>query len=312
MKLTQYKEDHSTCRVLITGLSKSGKSTLAATLARKYRLIWLDVENAAEALLKLPLAYQENIDLIKIPDSASFPVAAQTIQRLFKEKKASICFKHGVINCPACVKSGGIMQQVDLTNLDPARDIVVLDTLTQVGASFLAHILKSQPIDYKPVLDDWGGLRKNSEFLGSNIQSVDFNLVCTALTVEAELEDGKVKMVPAFGSKGMSANIAAKFSTVIYCEVKNKKHYAYSGSTASNLFLTGSRSDYEIEKQVGELDLCPMMEQIIAKSGKSAVETQEAVSVAAPTVSNSIQSNVTQGAKTTLLSLKERMAVAKK
>ncbi len=270
MNLLDYEEKYATQRVLIVGLSKSGKSTLAATLARKYRLIWIDTENAAETLTKLPQDWKKNIEYIRIPDSSAFPIAAQTIQRLFKEKKAAICYDHGTINCPVCKKAGKTLQEVDLTNLDPTKDVVVLDSLTQVGMSFLAHILRMEAIDYKPVLDDWGGLRKNTEFLSSNIQAVNFNLVCTALTVESELEDGRIILVPQFGSKGSSASIAAKFSTVIFCEGKNKKHKAYSSSTASNLFLSGARAGYEIEKQTGDPDLVPMFDQLVARVSQEA------------------------------------------
>lgn len=259
MELSEYTPI-VTQRVLIMGLSGSGKSTLAASLAKKYRLHWLDIENASELLVKLPADVKKNINLIKIPDSASFPIAAQTIQKLFKDKKANICRNHGVIDCPNCKKDGSSFDLLDFNTLDPRKDVVVLDTLTQVGASFLAHLMKARPADAKPERDDWGGLRKNCEFLASNIQAAQFNLVCTAQTVEAEMEDKRLKLVPAFGSRDMSASVGAKFSAVIYCDVKNKKHVAFSASTASNTFLSKSRAGFEIENQLGELDLCPLFD----------------------------------------------------
>lgn len=283
MKLTDYEDNHSTLRVLITGLTGAGKTTLAATLARKYRLVWIDVENALETLSKLPQEWKANIDVYKIPDSAAFPIAAQTVQRLFKELVADICFEHGVINCPACRKSGALMQHLDLANLDPKRDIVVLDSLTQVGASFLAHLMKAAPIDAKPERDDWGGLRKNTEYLGSSIQRLPFNLVATALCIESELDDGSVRLVPAFGSKAMSSGIGAKFSTVVYCETKNKMHKAYSSSTASNMFISKSRTGYQIEK-LAQPDLVPMFEEflegtITAQPQQSITEVVQAASI---------------------------------
>ena len=56
-----------------------------------------------------------------------------------------------------------------------------------------------------------------------------------------------MKLVPAFGSAGMSASFASAFDHVIYTEIKNGKHRAYSKSTASPKFLTRSRSDFAIE-----------------------------------------------------------------
>jgi len=320
MKLTEYEEHHAVQRVLITGLSKSGKSTLAATLSKRYRLIWIDTENAIEALQKLPPEQKANIELIKIPDSASFPMAAQTLQRLFKEKKADICFTHGAINCFICKKSGGIIQHVDLTNLDPSRDVVVLDSLTQVGKSLFAHLMKTRTaamtsedsIEYKPVLDDWGALRKNTEYLESNMQAAPFNLVCITLAIETELEDGKVLLVPQFGSRGSSAAVASKFSTVIFCKVESKKHKAYSSSTASNVFLSGSRSDYQIEKQVDSMDLCPLFDKLVARSSKEVKELiiNKSNEVESRPIPLTIETK-TQETKSSLLNLKSRITLKK-
>lgn len=263
MNLTEYEEKHATLRVLITGLTGSGKTTLAATLAAKYRLIWIDTENSLESLAKLPPEYKENIQIIKLPDSGAFPVAAQTIQTLFKSLKASICWEHGVINCAMCTKASAAMQHVDLTTLDNKRDIVVLDSLTQVGASFLAHIMKSRDVMETPERGDWGGLRRNTEYLGSSIQRLPFNFVATALCTEVELEDKTTKLVPTFGSKDMGANIGAKFSAIVFCKVENRKHKAYSSSTASNMFLSKSRTDYKIEG-LQEPSLIPMFDEYLS------------------------------------------------
>lgn len=258
MNLDKFLERQDPARVLIVGMSGTGKSTLAATLARKYRVIWINTENAAGVFKKLPAEWRANVNLINVPDSAAFPVAAQTVQKLFKDKKGNICEEHGIIDCPICKKEGAAFDNIDFTTLDNRRDVVVLDSLTQVGASFLAYVMRGQPIDAKPERDDWGGNRKHTEFLSSSIQAATWNMVCTATVIEAELEDGRKKLVPAFGSKDSSANIAAKFSTVIYCDVKNNKHVAFSSSTASNTVLTKSREGFRIED--GELDLCRLLE----------------------------------------------------
>lgn len=293
MKFSDYENKHATLRVLLTGLSGSGKTTLAATLARKYNLIWIDVENAVDTLAKLPQESKERITLIKIPDSASFPMAAQTVQKLFKEKKGNICDKHGTISCTICIKEGGTFQYVDLTALNPKTDIVVLDSLTQVGYSFMSHLTKAQPIDYKPMLDDWGGLRKNTEYLASNIQGAEFNLVVTALPDEVTLDDGRVKLVPQFGSKGMCQAIGAKFSSIIYCDVKNKKHLAFSDSTASNTILSKSRAGFRIEDQA-VLDLCPMFDSYL-----NSTEIPQALVQVAPIVQNSAAQNALSSLKNT-------------
>lgn len=247
MKLSDKLKDPYT-RVLIFGLPGSGKSTLAADLANTHHLIWITLDNDTDILRKLPAGAQENIELLDIPDSASFPVAAATLLALFKNKKADICWAHGVIACSVCKKSvPQNFTHVDFTALT-SKDIVVLDTVTQLGRSILAHSTKDKPVDYKPERDDWGALRKWTEFFASEFQAFRGNLICIAHAIEAEMEDERTKLVPDFGSKGMSASFAKSFSHVIYMEVVNKKHKAYSSSTASNKLLTKSRSDFEIEK----------------------------------------------------------------
>lgn len=262
MKVSDYEKKLATLRVLIMGLSGTGKSTLAATLSRIYNVIWIDTENSVDVLSNLPAEYKERIRLIKIPDTAAFPMASQTVQKLFKDKKGNICDKHGVIDCSACKKNNEPFELVDFNLLNPRTDIVVLDSLTQVGLSMMCHLLKTKPIDYKPERDDWGGLRKNTEYLAGNIQGAPINLVCTALPTEATLENGKTKLIPQFGSNPMCQIIGAKFSSVIYTDIVNKKHVAFSSSTHSNTILTKSRVGFKIEEQE-VLDLCPMFESYL-------------------------------------------------
>lgn len=261
--LTEYEDEFNTMRCLIFGMSKSGKTTLAASLAAKYHLIWIDVENALETLVKLPVELKQNIDVIKIPDSASNPCACNTIMNLFKFRKANICFNHGIINCGLCSKTGR-MQAVDLTNLDPKRDIVVIDGLTQIGNSVFAYVLRDKAFDFKPGYDEFGEAKRYTNYIASSIQAAPFNLIMTATPTEVTLEDNRTKLVPEFGSSTMSQSIMAKFSTVVYTDVVNRQHKAFSSSTASGSVVTGSRSGQAIEN-LSELSLIPIFEEFIAK-----------------------------------------------
>lgn len=235
-------------RVLVTGLPGSGKTTLVADLAAMYRLHWIDVEHGAETLLKLSPAAQANINLISLPDSASYPIAADTLAQLFRAGKANICHAHGKVSCAICTKAAPTaFDQLDFSLLD-SNDIVVIDSITQWSNSILAHIMKARPVDAKPERDDWGSLRKHTEFALSQMQAASFNLVCIAHAQEAAMEDGKTKLVPTFGSAAMSTEVAKAFGHVVYCDVRNRKHVAFSSSTALPNVLTKSRTDFEIEK----------------------------------------------------------------
>jgi len=249
MKLTSYKAS-ATKRVLITGISGSGKSTLAAELAEHgYNLIWLNLENAADGLLKLSTEAQDRVELINIPDSASYPIAAATLLVLFKNGKANICDAHGKDACPVCAKTpGAIITPIDFSKLTD-KDVVVLDSGTQLSYSIMSYVTKDAPVEAKMERDSWGQLRKYTEFFKSQFQGFRGNLIVICQCTEAELDDGGLKLVPSFGSAAMSASFASAFDCVLYTEIKNGKHRAFSKSTASPKVLTRSRGDFEIEKE---------------------------------------------------------------
>lgn len=274
-------------RVLLTGLSGAGKSTLAAALAAEFKLIWIDIENGKDVLCKLPQAYLDNIQYVQIPDSASYPIAAQTLMALFKNWKATICHQHGKDNCPLCKKAENytdISDVLDFTSLT-AETIVVLDGGTQLASSILSYVCKDKPVEYKPERDDWGGLRKYSEFFASQFQAFPGNFVMTCLAIEAEMEDNKTKLVPSFGSKDMSSKVAKAFSDVVYIEMKNKKHVAISSSTASNMVLSKSRTDFMIEL-LPEPSLIPLFKNTHISEDKKVEIVKTDISPAQKAASN--------------------------
>jgi len=239
----------ATTRVALMSLSGAGKSTLAAKLSTHYNLHWITLENDVDILLKLPKEDWHRVKVYNLPDSATFPVAADSLMKLFSNGKAKFCHAHGVDDCKVCRKeSPTAFSELNFRDLDPKADIVVIDSGSQLGHSILAHATKDHPVDYKPERDDWGALRKWTEFFSSQWQAARVNLVVLFHAVEVEMEDGRTKMVPSFGSKDMSSKIAKAFSHVVYLDIMNGIHKAYSASTYSNNVLTKSRTDFEIER----------------------------------------------------------------
>jgi hypothetical protein len=275
MKIDEIATSTAT-RLIVMGLSGAGKSTLVSQLAHHKKLHWFSLDNDIDILRKLPPAARSNIEAYVIPDTATFPVAADTMMKVFKYKKGEICNLHGVWNCGVCKKTGAPVTAVDLTNLNPAEDIVVIDTISQLSHSVLSHATKNQPVDYKPERDDWGALRKWTEFFYSEFQGAKFNLICIAHSIEAEMEDGKTKLVPSFGSKDMSTKIAGAFSHIVYCDVVNKRHAAISSSTGSMKVLTKSRTGFEIEK-LDEPSLLPIFDDTLVSGGSSGKGNEQVV-----------------------------------
>ena len=148
MKLTAAKQSKAK-RVLIYGESMTGKTTLAGTLAAKYKMLWFDLEKGYESLLKLPQQAQENIELLQIPDTKIFPIAIETVLKVFTGKEVFICEEHGKVACPICKKAGAPETRICLNELDE-NWIVVIDSLTQLSASTLNFLMKDKEDTAKP------------------------------------------------------------------------------------------------------------------------------------------------------------------
>jgi hypothetical protein len=262
MKLTD-KVPSATHRVLVYGGPKVGKTQLVSELAKQFKLIWFDLENGYQTLLKLMPDVQANIELICIPDSKVFPIAIETMLKVVTGKPMEICEEHGKVACPLCKKDSLPFASVCLATT-PLDTIVVIDSLTQLTNSAIAFITKAQPDDYKMDFSDWGNLKAIVEKFLSQIQVAGYNIVCISHEEEVEMEDGRKKIVPVCGSSKSSRNTAKYFDHVVYCDVRNKKHGVSSSTVASNNILTGSRTDIELEKSV-----VPSLLDIFQKSKKA-------------------------------------------
>jgi len=241
-------------RCLLFGPPKTGKTLLAAKLAEFYDLIWVDFENGYETLFQLPVSFQERIELIRIPDTRSYPMAIETALKMVKQP-CVICEMHGKVSCMICQREGDPVINTDLPNLNNLNTVVVFDSMTQLTNSAIANITKGERDDYKLDYDDWGNLGKLLDIFLSHIQQSGYHVVVISHETEAKTEGKKSRLVPVAGTRNFSRNCAKYFDHIVYCEVKNKKHTFTSSTTASTNILTGSRTGIAIENAADEASL---------------------------------------------------------
>lgn len=242
-------------RVCVYGPPKVGKTRLVAMLATKYKLIVFDLENGSITMTQVPKEFHENIDIIKIRDSRIYPIAIETMMKVIKGDEVFICQDHSKVACPLCKKDSSKVQERICLKETKLDTIVVVDSLTQLTNSGIAHITKAMPDDYKLQLDDWGALKVLMDKFLSQVQVAKYNIVCISHEEEVKFEDGRSKIVPVAGSANSSRNTAKYFDHVIYCNVINKKHVVGSSTDYSMSVLTGSRTEVKLEanKEGGDL-----------------------------------------------------------
>lgn len=254
MKLTKLPKATAQ-HVLIYGPPKTGKTQLVSELAKQFKIFYIGLEKGHDVFYKLPAEAQENVEILDLPDSRDYPIAIETCLKLFKKqldgsKPHDVCNAHGKIGCMVCsaakVKDpeGDYFTSVDLYSLGPDC-IVVVDSLSQLTNSAIAHITKGKPDDYKMEFDDWGNLGKLMEIFLSRVQVAPFHVICISHETEAELEDGKMKIVPTAGSRNFSRNSAKYFGHVVYSQVSNAKHEFKSMTTSTVNIVVGSRTDVD-------------------------------------------------------------------
>ena len=240
-------EASKTSRVLIFGPPKTGKTEIVGNLSEFFELEWFDLENGYETLLKLPVEWKKRINIHSLPDTRSYPIAIETMLKVIKGGEVKFCDEHGKVNCPKCTVAKIELDSINVSTL-PANKILVIDSLTQLTNSCIAHITRGKPDDYKLEYDDWGNLGKLMDIILSHIQQAGYNVVCISHEMEIEQEDGKHKIVPVAGTRNFSRGTAKYFDHVVYASVLNKKHAFGSATDYAMNIVTGSRTDVKIEK----------------------------------------------------------------
>lgn len=247
-----------TKRLMVYGPPKSGKSELVSKLAEKHQLLWLDLEQGGDVLWKLPDSFKENIDYIKVNDSPDNRVALSTALLILNGHRGEMCLKHSKFRCQPCTvlankdtkeNRGLYFENIDsMTVRQNNSKILVIDSLSQIRASIYTHITNGD-IDYKFEFDDWARLNNGMDQIQAAAQAANWDLVIITHEDEVSLVGSKeTKIVPIGATRNNSRNVAKFYTDIVYTEVRNGSHQAYSRSTQRANLQTGSRSDIDIAK----------------------------------------------------------------
>lgn len=254
MKLDQFTENlaqpgqEPKQMALFYGDSFAGKTYAVGQFARKYNLIWFDLEQGATTLATaIPKEFHKNVELIQVQDTMEEPIATKTLLKVVKGDKAvKINPNTGAIWSE--IKDKDIEPIVlDMPNLD-TNTVLVIDSLTQLSDSSMAHFLGRIPeLGYKKKeyahYDQQGLYLKN---LFVCCQRLKCHVVFITHQENIEQEDGSEKITPTGGTRNFARTIARKFDHVVHCKVHNRKHSYNSTTSKDHRVIAGSRLNVDI------------------------------------------------------------------
>lgn len=240
--------------LLLYGAAKTGKTSLAATIAKiDYieRIWWFDLERGLDAVI---LAHQEGrldehhlakIIPISITDTKQEPLATETLLK-------AICGRRPVFIDPITGKTSDKMAaglvEFDMTKMTD-KDLIVIDSLSQFGQSNLNAATLGKPSEYKLQLDDYGAAQKWGYDLLTTVQAAQrCHFLCITHVRMLEDELGRTVIMPLMGSSTTSANVAKHFNTVVYLEKSLKTLKATSSVLGSVTAQSGSRVGIVLDK----------------------------------------------------------------
>lgn len=270
--------------ILLYGDTKTGKTRLAATLAKVpwlRNIYWFDLENGSDTLITMVkqgiLTAEEaaKIVIYKIPDTKQLPMAMETMMKALTVKKdLMICDEHGKVGCAACATKdakGNVIaftgQPFNIAKLTE-DDCIVIDSGSQLGDSILNYYFNKNGKEdgEKPDWDEYAPQGRDLGNVGLVIQSGTVNVVMITHVLAVEVVENAVKKTdaagktitvgtkrdmqyPLIGTSTMCRKFGKYFGHVIFMHKRANLHKAGSSSTYQPDVVTGSRLGWKIESE---------------------------------------------------------------
>jgi len=261
--------------ICLYGPPKAGKTQLIGELANEgFTLIYFDLENGKSTLLKEGLLTPEaleRITYIGVKDTKDAPLALVTLDKIIRGGNFNICDEHGRVDCPNCKASSAEFTIINIPTKfteEAENTIVIIDSFTQLSMSVINTVIAGKSIDYQETLHDFRNQGNYLNRVFSYLQQAPFHCIGTAHEIEAEREDGSMRIVPSIGSRNYAITAGKFFDHIVYMDKTNGKHKGYSSTGYSNVVLTGSRLGVEIEK-LDRPNLAAIIRGEVVKSGGS-------------------------------------------
>ena len=261
-QLEARKEDNPQ-RVLIYGDSGTGKTTLAALLAQKYKLHFFDLDAGHQALFTaVSPEHWENVFLYEVEDTPENPRATRLIDKVIRPDVAvKVCYAHGtVMPCSICGKANpDAYYEFSTKGLGP-QDVIVVDTLTTLSKSASNYSVGTEIMsqDMACVKLEFDHHGKQGMILSNFLQRMKRMPCHVVVITHAEILDninGTKQIAPIGGTRNFSKTARRDFDHIVYCYLKNNKHCFTSSTTHAAGVVAKSRTNIDVKKAEDIFDL---------------------------------------------------------
>lgn len=263
MKLTDYKPSAAR-HIMVYGPPKVGKTLSYLKLLKYgYKLWILDGEDSIKSAWAVDKEGNrfitdeelENVELIRLPDTMIYPIMGETVLKIIKGGECKVCHAHGKVSCPICAKDPAAhITTIDVNKFGP-KDILVIDSTTQLGNSFIFHIKKNDIAknvmadDLKLEWDEWAKQGFLLDRVFSIVQNAPWNCIATSHEEAVKMQDKSENIAPKMGTRNFSRTSAKYFDDVVYIDKVNNKLKMYSDAQYRDNIITGSRAGKLVEKE---------------------------------------------------------------